>query len=311
MDCYAGLACIKDAFGDNLHIFHNTWNTIVKNHVDIPNNVEFIPFQPGIILNGQDGKLTAENINDFLNGFINYQFTKKVSIIATPVYFFNYGTSGRDRHHFCCMYIFIDSAFGNKKIPKISINYFNPHGYASSRVQQEQEFLTFLRSSLLNTFTNNNNTRINIRTNLYNGINLQAQDPFGMCLFYGFMVLLYYLETRISNKNIEQELYNITINQLVDELLDNYIFEDNSQCEDLNLIAKIISDNLQRGGNPKNAKRHQLEYFINFEASKQHLENMAEKLNIKHKKYLKRNLLKLLKTNNSKIIDKIHAFVFN
>lgn len=310
--CYANLVCIKDAFADDLRLFSNTWESIVDRYINLPNNVEFIPLNPGIVINGENG-FHIKNINEIVDGIMNYNYTKKVTIIATPVYFFNYSSSGRDRHHFCVMYIFIDKMFGLRSIPKISINYFNPHGMDSTRIHEEQGFISKIREKLLDAFTQYN-FRINIRTNVYNGINLQKQDPMGMCIFYGFLVLTYYMDTRISNRDISLGLYNITINQLIDEILDTHIYDDESRCQDLYIIANIIQSNMamQIGSGNKfdEIKYKKLLHYLNYDTSHVQLSSLAKLLKIKQKKYLKRNILKIINTKDPHTINKLYKIIF-
>lgn len=312
MSCYANLSCLKNSFGNNLDLFHDTWINILNNTTKLPNNVQYIDINPGIIIDGKNNTVNFELLKEKI---ITNKFLNKLTVIATPVFFIDFLKQGNDKNHFCALYITIDTEFGPRKIPKISINYFNPHGYASVRMNDEIEIINNLRNVLLEEYSkNNNNLLINIRTHIYNGINLQERDPMGMCIFYGFTILTFFMREKISNKNINNLFFNITINQLVDEILDTFLYETSDNCEELNLVANFINQNIMVGGSNNDndndnekIKLKQLINYINYNASPTHLKILSNflKINTRNKK----KIIKLLNNDKTSML-KLHKKIF-
>ena len=315
--CYANIACLKNTFGSDVSVFHRTWLNILNSTSSLPNDTDFIDINPGIIINGANNTVSVD-ISQLRDKILGHTYTKKLTIIATPVFFFDFANQGHDRNHFCALYITIDKAFGPRGIPKISINYFNPHGIESSRITDEILIVNTLRKVLLEGFSKQNNSiQVNIRTHIYNGVNLQSRDPMGMCIFYGFTILSFFMQTKISNTNIHDLHYNITINQLVDELLDTFLYEDHNNCNQLHQIAEIIAQNLinpqfgagkQRGGQPDIVKVKQLINYISYDASTSNLQTVSEKLKLKSRSKVK--LLKKINKMSKDEISKLYKFIF-
>jgi hypothetical protein len=309
--CYAEISCTKNIFNDNLDTFHDTWNNILNKTVKLPIDVDFIDINPGIIINGSTNTIDLSIIKSKI---LTHLYTKKLTVIATPVYFFEYG---KNSNHLCSLYITIDKSFGSRKIPKISINYFNPHGSGGTRIKDEIDIINQLRIILLDGFSklNPDNLLINIRTHMYNGLNLQNKDPMGMCIFYAFTVLSYFMQNKISNKNLSSLGYNTTINQLVDELLDSFLYEDTNNCKQLSLVANMINEsivNKRGGGTTKNdIFLKQIKKYIKYDASSTNLLSIAKFLKISDKIYLKKNINKKIKNISIDLLHKLHEFIFN
>jgi len=310
MSCYANLQCLKNIFGANLPVFYKTWNNILTN-VSKPSNIDFIPINPGIVIHGSDDKINWDISS--LQSILTHQFTKKITLIVTPVYFYDFSKTGRDRNHFCAMYIYFDKNYRNSGNPKISINYFNPHGILSSRQHDEYIFLNHVKYIIgeIISVTNKKQLRLNIPINIYNGPNLQEMDPMGLCIFWGFFIMAYYINrvSELSNG------YDIEINALCQEIIDRYVYG-NTECEALKIIENILIKNIaiQVGSGSKNnnieSQRKQIINYIKYQAFNIHLQIVADFLGIKDKKYLRRTLIKNVKNVKEQIISKLYKKIF-
>jgi hypothetical protein len=292
---------MRQSFGTNTDKFYTTWINILKSTVTLPPDVDFIDMNPGIVI--KDDRV---NLQQLRHKITSHSYTKKLTVIATPVFFFDYDTG--QRNHFTVLYITIDKSFGSRNIPKISINYFNPHGVESSRIPMESKFINNIRSILLEDFSRSNPSMvINIRTHLYNGINLQDNDPMGMCIFYGFIVLTYFMQYKISNTPVANLSYNITINQLVDELLDTFLYEGTDNCGQLLLVAEEIKRNLpgSRRISNESIALQAIKKYLN-EASNVHIKKIAKAIKSDENK---RSIIREIK-NRTRKINKVYKLIF-
>jgi serine/threonine protein kinase len=178
-------------------------------------NSSLICKYPGLILDGSvnsSGGLVDNNqYNHLLQSMIScWDSTTKSKVMVFPIFFKNFGRSGKIVHHLTMMYIYMD-----RVKQKIIINYINVHGSKSKHFNDEVKLLEKIRMDVLG----QSDGSLSIRYNIYAGLSIQDVDPSGFCIFYTFLIMDHVFQMFIKQIQLLPA-------QLIDDMLDKQIFNE-------------------------------------------------------------------------------------
>ena len=122
-------------------------------------------------------------------------------VVATPLFEYNYDPDNSIPHHVASLTLFYDRNNSN-----IILNYFNPKGKSSPRLQKEKRLMTALGQMI------KQRTGKPVFTYMFYGKNMQIDDNIGLCQLYS----LYYLYNFIKNPQPQSPSYFIRSIELQD-----------------------------------------------------------------------------------------------